>query len=162
MLPRNRASKELLRSAYLLYIALLLGQVLLSFVIIFMLTQPGSTLNEGSAYPFLALLVIFFAAGAAWYVNKLRQDQIPILRPNFEGKLLHYRTSIAMRSAMVEAGNLFCLVMALFERSLMPFLFFWLGLVVFLYFRPQLKELVALYQLNGEEQRLVEQYLKNR
>ena len=63
---------------------------------------------------------------------------------------------------MVEAGNLFCLILALLEGSLSPILFFCLGLGLFLYFRPQLAELAQVYRLGEQERQQLEQFLKNR
>ena len=149
------------RSTILLYIALFLGQIIICFFIMFSITKPDQhTLNEGSEYPFLALLVIFLAAGAAWYMNQLRTKTIKSLQANFNGKLMHYHTSVLLRSAMVEAGNLFCLILALLENSLAPMLFFCVGLAVFLYFRPKSTEIIRLYQLNETEQKLLIKQLK--
>lgn len=162
MLPKNRTSRTLFRSTFLIYVSLLLGQIAFSMFTVFLITQPDRTLKEGSDYPFLGILIVFLAAGAAWYVNKLRYQQLPKLRFNHDGKLLHYRTTVIMRSAMVEAGNLFCLILALLEGSLTPILYFCLGLVAFLYFRPQLSELVREYGMNEEERQRLEQQLKNK
>lgn len=162
MLPPSPTHKGSLRAIFLLYISLLLGQVLFSLVILFLITQPDRVLKDGSDYPFLAALVVFLAGGAAWFINRLRSQQLPHLRANLEGILLHYRTTVVMRSAMVEAGNLFCLVLAFLEGSLAPIVFFCLGLGVFLLFRPRLDELFGLYPLNEGERRQLEQALKNR
>ena len=162
MLQDHRSSRALVRSTFLIYVSLVLGQVIFSLFTVFLITQPDRDLKEGSDYPFLGILVVFLAAGAAWFVNKLRKDQLPKLRFNHDGKLLHYRTTVIMRSAMVEAGNLFCLILALLEGSLAPILYFCVGMVVFLYFRPQLAELVQLYGMNEEERQALERQLKNR
>lgn len=158
----NSSPKPLFRSTFLLYIALLLGQIVFSLFTLFLITQPDRSLKEGSDYPFLGILVVFLAAGAALLINKLRRDQLSKLRFNYEGKLLHYRTTTIMRAAVVEAGNLFCLTLALLEGSLTPMLHFCVGLVVFLYFRPQLSELVSLYGMSEEERQQLERQLKNR
>ena len=162
MLNRPGASKALFRSTYLIYVALLLGQIFFCFVTIFLITQPDRVLKEGSDYPFLALLVIFLAAGAAWFVNRLREQQARGIEANHDGKVLHYRTTVIMRSAMLEAGNLFCLILALLEGTLTPILFFCLGLGLFLYFRPKVAELVQVYDMTEQERQLLERQLKNR
>lgn len=158
----NNTSKDLFRSTFILYVVLLLGQILFCLLTVFLITQPDRPLKEGSDYPFLAILIVFLAAGAAWFVNKMRKDQAMTLEANHESKLMHYRTTVIFRSAIVEAGNFFCLILALLEASLTPILFFCLGLAVFLYFRPQLKELVEWYKLSEEERFKLEQQLKNR
>ena len=154
-------NRSLIRSTYLLYLALLLGQFVFCLIVIFMLTQPDSPMvREGTDYLYLGLLVILMAGSAAMIVNQLRNKQIPKIRANFEGKVLHYRTTVVMRSAMVEAGNLFCIVLSILERSLTPLLIFALGLLVFLYFRPRVEEIATNYQLAGEERQKLERQLK--
>ncbi|MEL6970569.1 MAG: hypothetical protein AAFO02_10390 [Bacteroidota bacterium] len=118
--------------------------------------------EDGSDYPFLALLIIFLAAGAAWFVNRLREQQAQTIEANHDGKVLHYRTTVIMRNAMLEAGNLFCLILALLEGTMAPILFFCLGLGVFLYFRPKVAELVSIYSMTEQERQRLEQQLKNR
>ena len=159
----NNATKNLYRSIYLLYVALFLGQILMGFVIIFLITRPDHALKDGSDYPTLGLLIILLAGGAAWWINSMRREQIFKLRfANLLEKMQHYRTSILIRSAITEAANLFCLVIALLESSLTPLLFFCLGLGVFLFFRPKSQEFIANYGLDGEEQQQIQGYLKNR
>ncbi len=154
-------NRSLIRSTYLLYLALLLGQFVFCLIVIFMLTQPDSPMiREGTDYLYLGLLVIFMAGSAAMFVNQLRNKQISKIRANFEGKVLHYRTTVIMRSAMVEAGNLFCIVLSILERSLTPLLIFALGLLVFIYFRPRVEEIATNYQLTGEERQKLERQLK--
>jgi hypothetical protein len=149
------------RSAFLLYVALLLGQILFCFVILFLITQPDrAPLSEDSAYPYLGLTIVFLAAGTAWFLNKLRLDSLPKLQANFGGKIMHYRTSVILRSAVLESGNLFCLVLALLEGSLTPVLHFCLGLGVFLYFRPSIEEMAQHYQLTAAEEESLRQDLR--
>ena len=162
MLRQNPSAKALFRSAFTLYVALFLAQIVFCLFVVFLITQPDKTLMEGSDYPVLGLLVVFLASGAAWYMNKLRTDQVTHMKANHEGKLLHYRTTVLLRSAMVEAGNMFCIVLALLEGSLMPLIFFCLGLGVFLYFRPKLDEVVRVYQMDEATRHQLEQQLKNR
>lgn len=162
MLNRNHSSKALFRSTYLIYVALLIGQIFFCFITVFLITQPDRLQKEGSDYPFLALLVLFLAGGAAWFVNNLRRQQAQQISANFDGKLLHYRTTVIMRSAMVEAGNLFCLILAMLEGSLSPILFFCLGLGLFLYFRPQVAEVSEVYGMSGQEQQTLKQFLQNK
>lgn len=153
----------LFRSTFLLYIALVLMQIIICFFVVFLLTQPDRPLDqEGSEYPYLAMLIVFLSGGAGWLLNKMRTDAIPKLRANFKGKLLHYRTTVIMRAAVVEAGNFFCIILALFERSLTPLLFFILGMLVFLYFRPRLDEITQLYPFTEEERQELARQLKKR
>ncbi|MEM1216293.1 MAG: hypothetical protein AAGJ82_11440 [Bacteroidota bacterium] len=151
--PSPTSAQGLYRSTFLLYIALLLGQIVFCFVVVFLITQPDRGLKEGSAYPFLGALIVCLAFGGAWWMNRLRQASIKRLRANFPGKILHYRTSVIVRVAMLEAGNLFCLVIALLEGTLFPLLFFCVGLAFFLYFRPNKDEVTRWYQLKDEEAR---------
>lgn len=142
---------QLFRSTFMLYIALFIGQILFCFVVIFLITQPDRLPPGESRYPFLGLLIVFLSAGAAWYLNQLRRTQAGQIRANTEGKVLHYRTSVILRSAVMEAGNLFCLVLALLEHNMNQLLFFAIGLAIFFYFRPQVTEIAEVYGLTKPE-----------
>lgn len=145
------------RTTLLIYIALLLGQIVFCLFTVFLITQPDSPLaSDKIQYPYAGILVVFLATGAAWYVNQLRIKSVAVLHANFAGKLLHYQTTVIFRSAMVQAGNLFCLVLVILENSLSPLVYFCIGLMAYLYFKPNSEELVNVYKLNNAEKREVE------
>lgn len=153
---------SLFRSTLLLYIALLIGQIIFCFVIIFLLTQPDQVVNwTEEIYPYIGLAIVGVSGATAWYLNKLRQESLPKLQANLQGKVLHYRTTVILRCAVVEGGNLFCLVVALLTKSMIPILYFCLGLGIFLYFRPRLRELSELYDITGAEYQELERSLKS-
>jgi len=154
---------SLFKSTVLLYIALLLGQIIFCFVIVFLLTQPDKVVNwSEEMYPYVGLAIVGASGATAWYLNKLRLESLPKLEANMQGKVLHYRTSVILRCAVVEWGNLFCLVVALLTQSMMPILYFCLGLGVFLYFRPSLGEFSSLYNITSAEYQELERTLKQR
>ncbi|RME97065.1 MAG: hypothetical protein D6772_10935 [Bacteroidetes bacterium] len=149
------------RSTFLLYVALLLGQIIFCFIVLFLLTQPDQgPLTADSSYPYLGLIAVVAAGGIAWFLNHLRLSSLPKLQANFGGKIMHYRNSVILRSAVLESANLFCLVLALLEGSTTPILHFCLGVAVFLYFRPSVEEMAANYQLSIAEQESLRQELR--
>lgn len=147
----NHRSTPPYRQVILLYMALLLGQIFFCLVVVFLNTQPDDDPYRTLAYPYLPPLILLLTTGAAWYLNNLRQQQGQQLVANYTQKLAHYRTTVIMRSAALEAGNLFCLTLALLEQSLFPLLYFCLGLVVFLYFRPGLNDVLRSYSFSAQE-----------
>jgi len=145
------------RTTLLIYIALLLGQIAFCLFTVFFITLPGRPLaSDHIQYPYAGILAIFLAAGAAWYVNQLREKSVVALKANFAGKLLHYQTTVIFRAAMIQVGNLFCLFLAILENSLSPLVYFCLGLLIYLYFKPNTSELVRVYQLTSAEKREIE------
>ena len=144
------------RTTLLIYIALLLGQITFCLFTVFLITQPDRPLQAESVYPYGGALAVFLSAGAAWFLNQLRIKSVADLEANFRGKLLHYQTTVIFRAAMIQVGNLFCLFLAILENSLSPLIYFCLGLLVYLYFKPNSNELANVYQLTPTEKRDVE------
>lgn len=143
------------RSTTVLFYALLSGQLLFCLVVVYLVMEYGPR-PEGESVaisPLYALLAVLLTAAGAYYMNRLRTQQAAQLHVNLEAKLLHYRTSVILRSAIIEAGNFLALTLALLLMNLQPLLFFALGLLIFLYFRPRLEEVVTTYRLTPEEQR---------
>ena len=145
--------QNLWRQISTLYAALLIGQVLFALAIIVLIysREPVDTSELPLQYPMLGLLIVGLCIMTAFYFNNLRQNQAQSLQIDLGAKLLHYRTSILMRSAIIESGNLFCLILVFLTQGISPLLFFAVGLVAFVYFRPTLDNMIQMYHLTAQE-----------
>ncbi len=144
--------RTLLRSTFILYYALLIGQLVFCLVVIYLIQYYGPDPDRVQlAHPLLGLLVVLTTGFGAFYMNRMRTQQANRVRTTLEGKLLHYRTTVLLRSAIVEAGNFLALTLALLALGFTPLLFFALGLAIFYYFRPSRDEFLQTYKLTGDE-----------
>lgn len=143
------------RSTTVLFYALLAGQIFFCLVVVYLVMDygPRPEADAVAISPLYALLAVVTTAAGAYYMNQLRTRQAAQLRINLDAKLLHYRTTVILRSAIMEAGNFLALTMALLLMNMQPLLFFALGLLIFLYFRPREDEVIRTYRLTNEEQR---------
>lgn len=156
MLPTS-TTRTLLRGTFVLYYALLGGQLLFCLITLFLITQPDKMIaDSGVDFTQWGFFVIAFAVSVGFYLNQLRRRQGATLQARLEAKVMHYRTTVIMRSAAIEAGNLFALVLAIMQVDLTPLLLFAAGMMAFIFLRPNLREIVNTYQLSGEERRQLE------
>ena len=66
-------------------------------------------------------------------------------------KFNHYRTSNIVRFAMLEGGNLFAIVIVLLTGSTFFYLFFGLGMAVFLMARPSKENFINDYNVSRNQ-----------
>ncbi len=145
--------QDIWKQTRLIYAALLIGQLLFCLVLIYLIYGQGYAVEEGqfSEYRYLGALIIALAAFAAFGFNRLRKQQATQLKVELPAKLMHYRTTVMMRSAILEAGNLFCLILVFLTGSMTSLLYFGVGILIFIYFRPSQDDILKSYQLNSQD-----------
>ncbi|MFN7118833.1 MAG: hypothetical protein ACK4TA_18685 [Saprospiraceae bacterium] len=105
----------------------------------------------------LALVFLLSAALVAYLFDKQRKMQGTILQDLME-KAEHYRQSSTIRLIMLEAANIFAIVVAMKENNLTYMLYLVLGMLIFLYFRPTPQKFIKQYQLSPAEAEQVRQH----
>ncbi len=148
----------MLRSTFQLYYALLAGQILFCLVTLYLIYQNENVSNrfELDTNSAAGLLIVISAGIIAFFMNNLRRQQAGTLRTSLQSRMMHYRTTVILRSAIMEAGNLFALILALIGFNLFPILYFLVGLLLFFFFRPSRSEFAQLYSLTGPERLEIE------
>ncbi|MFM9952230.1 MAG: hypothetical protein ACKV1O_30140 [Saprospiraceae bacterium] len=137
-----------------IFYALAAGQLLFCAVAVFLRKQGTAAFDEASienstltmVTPFLALA----AFTAAWFVHKMRASQ-GMGRKNLSEKTMHYRTTVLLRSAMIEGANIILLVAYLLSGRPIHLAWFVAGMLLFFYFRPSPANFVRDYQLSFDE-----------
>lgn len=143
----------LFQQTRILYFALLAGQLLFFIMVVFVLNTPDVFESGWPEPPFgiIVPLVTIGAIGAAFLVNKKRLNE-GAAAGDLEQKMAHYRSTVIVRSALLEGANILSIVLALIQPSTMFLAFFGLGIVIFLYFRPSVDEFSQYYGLSAAEQ----------
>ncbi len=143
-------AKQLFRENVILYLALLLGQLFFSVFVIYMIFNS----QETSSFSILGLLfcpiLLFFAYFISNFMNNTQQWSKHRTK-SLLGKIKHNRTTMILRAAPLEAANLIFLLLALFQNQLFYLLFFCVGLILFLYFRPSTETFIKEYPLSDDE-----------
>lgn len=98
----------------------------------------------------LALVFLLSAIAVAYLLDSQRKAQGAILQGLWE-KAEHYRQTSTIRLFMVEAANIFAIVVAMRENNLTYLLYIVLGMLVFLRFRPTAEKFIRQYQLDSTE-----------
>lgn len=134
------------RDINITYLALFGIQIItMSGVVLFMQRNPG--FGSDDAFPFMMTVPILFVSGIAiaFLIDRNRNRQAPTL--NFSGfqKLRHYKTTVLLRCTIIEGVNLFIALAALVTGNWLYILYFSVGLLIFLYFRPAKPAFQRLY-----------------
>ena len=134
----QEAVKAQINIARIIFIGLLIGQFLFYFFIQYILTGRATLFNEAFANHWLYWVLPFLTFGGfygAYRFGKMRKKKFSELGDDIK-KASHYRETAIMQGAIMELANLFSIITALLTFSFLPFMFFALGLVIFLFFFP--------------------------
>ena len=144
----------------LIYAALMVGQIIFCMAIILVVTSTADpTPKEMLLGDFFPPLYHFAGIGLAYLLNRTRR----LVGMELEGlanKVEHYRTTVIVRSALLEMPNLLSIILTFITGNLNYLLWFCIGLLVFLYFRPSAEQFIRDYALSGKEERELRQVLK--
>jgi hypothetical protein len=91
-------------------------------------------------------MAILGAAGAAYFLNRQRRVQGVNLE-TLDEKAQHYRFSVIVRSAILEGANLLAIIAAMMDLNMTYLLYFIVGLLAFLFFRPSINEFCKAYDV---------------
>lgn len=146
------------RNTSLIFYALLLGQLLFGAVVYYLLaTTPGREFGDAVDLlpPLSPYLVLAAVALPAHFLNRLRRNQGASLTGPLGSKILHYRTTVLLRSAVLEAGNILILTFILLTFASSYWFAFAIGIGLFLLARPSREEFLSIYPLTTEEAKLI-------
>jgi len=143
-----------LKKLHLLFVALAAGQVLFCGVVLYLiLVERFAGVDMQARDQYLApSILLLAAAGTAYALNQVlsrRGRRMQFLAT----KVQQYSITSIVRLAIVEGANLLILIITLLSGQINSLLFFALGMLVFLYFRPSQKDFVQLFELSAEEER---------
>ena len=137
------------RNLRIIFFAMLAGQLLFAAVTYFLVSTDGglgqAEFLGGDVVPYLALY-IFVMVGGAYYLDRTRANNAARRKyPNYRAAMNSYRTTVIIRSAIVEAAVLLTLIVALLTGNLTVLLIALVGSAAFFLFRPSEEEFEARY-----------------
>ncbi len=141
------------RSLEVIFYAMLLGQFVFGLVVLFLLNGEqvamlDNLFGEGQDELILGLYAVAMASGA-WFMDQFRTRNIPRQTVgDFERALPHYRVSVLLRMAIMEAGVIMLLVVSLLTGNitLLAIAAAMMG-VFYLVFRPTREQLRDRYDV---------------
>lgn len=157
-MPKNLTMNQLsisgiLKSMPIIYFALIAGQLLMAGVILYLSSTSGIEANPENLKTlrmFIPVVSLTTVAISYLLYNKRREQGAAL--EDLGSKTNHYRVSNILRWAIIESGNLFALVAIFLTGSSFFFLFFALGMAVFIIYRPSIGGFVQDYSLNSKEE----------
>jgi len=142
-----------LKKLHLLFTALAVGQILFCGIVLYLILMKdfkGVDMQARDIY-LAPSIILLAAAGTAYALNQVlskRGRRMQFLT----SKVQQYSITSIVRLAIVEGANLLILIITLLSGQVNSLLFFALGMLVFLYFRPSREDFVQLFELSAEEQ----------
>jgi hypothetical protein len=138
--------KDFFQQLNLLFLILLSGQVFFCLVVILLNSGPEYVAQQRDSELFDTLLPIFILSMtfAVHLIDKQRLKRGVLLK-TLQEKLRFYRRSVFLRLMLMEATNIFAIVIALVEGKLHYSVYFLIGLMAFIYFRPSMPRFMEEY-----------------
>lgn len=140
--------KDHFKQINILWLALLMGQLLFFVVVYFFVAGTG----EGALEIFQTVVPVLLlgALGGVYFLSKKRSEEGATL-DSLQAKAEHYRSTIIIRSALLEGANLMAIIGMMMDTP-QPYLpYFAVGIAAFLYFRPSVNRFIHDYQVKGQE-----------
>ena len=124
-----------------IFFALLIGQVGFAAVVYYI----SGINSDFSDIPIFSILVPAAVAGSAVMAYFLNQQLAvkEVEEKNPDERFALYRRRVIVRLALLEGANLLAVVGVLLTGKMNFFLFFLLGMAIFIYFQPKESEIVS-------------------
>jgi hypothetical protein len=152
MATERVSTKNDFKANYIIYYALIVGQVLITLVISYLMMGADLTFSWDMSNPFhlIAPIIMLSCISVSSLLFTKKMEEAKKLTGLYS-KLEHYRSAIILRSAVLEGVNLVCLIYYLLEQNYFFLLLFFIGLGAFLLIRPSEEMFREKYRLTEEE-----------
>lgn len=144
---------NLFKGNYIIYYALVAGQILIALVLSFLMIDSEIAFDWDMGNPFylIAPTLMLGAISMSSFLFTKKMQEAKLIKRDLIYKLEHYRTAIILRSAMLEGANLICIVFYYLEQNYFFLFLFFIGLGAFLLVRPSEETVREKYKLTEEE-----------
>lgn len=155
---RKQTSKEYLNSLSILHLALMAGQLMFAGVAYFLHQSGGFESPASELSPILKVLVPIFTSSAIvgsyflfnFKVNASREKKLLL------DKLVDYRIALVLKLAVLEGASLFSTMSYLLTKDLLFLAMTALVVVIFVFQRPTLNNIVSSLQLSSQDKQKLE------
>lgn len=137
------------KSSTIIYYALFIGQAFMGGIIFFVKSGEEMQGEVLSPYNMLIPLAVFAGSMGAYLLRQHFTKSIPV-SGSTQDKLEHFQRYNTVGYAVAEGGNLMSLMLAFIFGNINSFLWFGIGLGIFLLFRPDRSRFIEDYQVNGD------------
>ena len=153
----QQTSKQYFRTLSIMHIALIIGLVFFSLIVIYLIISRQLTGDIGLAHIFLYIVSLFTLAGL-FGSNLIYKNKIAKIKTNNDlmAKMTNYRSAMIIRWAFLE-GPAFLSIVAIMLSSNLIFLSF-TGLIIarMIYLRPTMKTAIFDLELDQKEIAIME------
>lgn len=130
--------KNQIQIARFIYGALIGGLLIFFFFTWYIIRNSAVVFNENYTNHFFYVslpIIVFGSFAAALYVGKKRFSKFQKIK-HPQPKAEHYRETLIMQGALIEMACIFSVFIAFFTFSFLPYMFFGVGLLMFIFLFP--------------------------
>jgi hypothetical protein len=136
-----------LKIAHYLFIALGASQFLIVFFGWLMAGESTVYFSKQAQESPLFILLPIISIGTAilvWFIQYYRLKKFDMKRPLLQ-KVFHFRDTALMQAVFIEGANVFAVMVAIITKTYLPYMFFFLGILVFAWAYPSERRFVKEY-----------------
>ena len=134
-----------------IYFALLAGQILFAGVSIFLNDFRMEMGIENNIFLYIIPLMGFGVILLDGWIQGKRKEEAAKMETGLDEKIMHYRQTTLIRSALIEGVNLLAIVGYFLTSNLYLLVFLGLGLLLFLQVKPSKAHFIKLYKLASSD-----------
>lgn len=145
-----------------LYLAFLVGQVIFCLMAVYLNAgEPeakvvlASFTEEPNFYKRVLLMLGLPLMGAAILIGRKRAQEGAMMVGGLESKLTHYRQTVILKCGIMEVVNLLAVSFAIADSDMSYLLYFAVGMLFFMAFRPSTESFIRKYELSPQEALMV-------
>lgn len=144
--------QQTLKQISVIYLALL-GAQTIAFLVVYSFWSRNILTSENDLFPFYFAVPGLTLAGivTAQLINRQRMIQAGKLNFSLKQKIEHYKTTVLVRSAILEGVNVFAVIAAFVSGNIGFLIYFIIGFLLFLYYWPTQGKFEDAYQITGSE-----------
>lgn len=149
--------KEAFQKLSLIFGMLLIGQILICLVVLIINPgyEPQQTSKSSLLYDSILPIFILSMTFATYLIDNQRRNKGAVLK-SLDQKVQYYRQSVLIRLALMESTNIFTIIIILMDGRIYYMIYFVIGLVAFIYFRPSILDFIDGYRLDNKEKETFE------
>ena len=151
-------SKDYMKSLSMLNLALIMGLVIFSMIVSFLILTKSVPMNDVYLYNVLKYLVPILSFGGLLAGNAVFKSRLNAISENSAliQKLNEYRAALIIRYALLEGPAIFSVISAFITTNINFLLFTGMLAAMMFYFRPRIQSIVNDLDLNEQERILLE------
>lgn len=145
------STSDFIRSLSILHLAMMIGQLLFSFIVLFLIFQNDlvEVIISDSIFRFIVPVLIFIGISSGFFLYKTKLKNLVYIP--LSDKLQRYRTAVIIRDSLFEAPSLVAIIVTFLTGNYFYLIYTIVIIVLFLYLIPTKEKIIFSLSLSQDE-----------